>query len=247
MGFGAMRLRHNMDYLVVWFGGLLFLFLYSLQTLEGFVLFPEGAGYSLPKFYMGLIGAGMVMTATSYRLYGNLEYLLGQRDVLRGNQRFVSQDFNGALLAFNSAIKTTHGAVYDDVPWYSKGAVLIKMGRYEEAMACINRALRINPRNEITWNSRGNALVKLNQYYKGMRCFDEALGINPRYEVAWNNKGNLYARLRRYDEAVKCYNRAIELEPSYKDAWVNKGYVLVRMGRFKEAVTCADMAGRRAA
>ena len=161
------------------------------------------------------------------------------RSVRKAQELAVGRDYKGAIEELDRAIRIT-GEAGSDAPWYSKGAALVVLGRYEEALACIDTALRINPRNEVAWVNKGNALVRLGRIVDGLKCYNSSIKVNPRYEVAWNNKGNALARLGKYPDALRCYEKALEIDGAYKGAWVNKGYVLAKLGDFEAAARCAD-------
>ncbi len=165
--------------------------------------------------------------------------------VRRAEEMAARRDYRGAIEELDRATKLT-GAGGSDAPWYSKGAALVVLGRYEEAMACIDTALKINSRNEVAWVNKGNALVRMARPVDALRCYNSAIKVNPRYEVAWNNKGNALARLGKFEDALRCYERALAIDGSYRGAWENKGYVLAKLGDFDAAAKCADEALRLA-
>jgi Flp pilus assembly protein TadD len=168
-----------------------------------------------------------------------------QRQVIRAEHNVERRNFEQSLAEYDQAIASispdTPGA---EVPWYGKGATLILLGRYEEALRAIDRALDINPRNEVAWVNKGNALTRMDRPIDALRAFNAAIKVNALYEVAWNNKGNALARLGKFEEALRCYERALAIDPGYRGAWVNMGFVLTKMGRFDEAASCADHALR---
>ncbi|HEX9340265.1 MAG TPA: tetratricopeptide repeat protein [Thermoplasmata archaeon] len=164
------------------------------------------------------------------------ELILAERDMARQNYERSLQEYDRAIAA------TRAGVPGAEIPWYGKGATLILLGRYEEALRAIDKALDINPRNEVAWVNKGNALTKMGHLVDALRCFNAAIKVHPGYEVAWNNKGNALARLGKYEEALQAYERALAIDPGYRGAWVNKGFVLTKLGRFDEATSCADRA-----
>ncbi len=175
-----------------------------------------------------------------------------RRQLIRAERDMGRKDYEQSLADYNRAIATARpGVTGAEIPWYGKGATLILLGRYDEALRAIDTALDINPHNEVAWLNKGNAFTKLGRLVDALRCFNAAIKVNPAYEVAWNNKGNALARLGKFEEALGCYERALEIDAGYRGAWVNKGFVLTKLGRFDEAASCADRAlglepGRRA-
>ncbi len=163
----------------------------------------------------------------------------------RADRAYAKRDYAGAVTAYDAAVRLARRAGRENAAgWYGKGAALVAIGKLDDAIGALDRAVALNPENEIAWINKGTALVRLGRTTEGLRCFNSAIKVNPRYEVAWNNKGNALARLGRREMALACYDRAIQIDPAYRTAWVNKGYVLAKLGRFDEAATCADAALR---
>ena len=164
-----------------------------------------------------------------YRVAGALQ---------RAQEGVAKQDFQGSLADLDRAVQiSAHGA---DVPRTAKGATLVLLGRYGEAIKSIDAALRINPKNEVAWVNKGNALARMGRHVDALQCYNSAIRVRPGYEVAWNNKGNALARLGRLRDALNCYDRALEIDPDYRSAWWNRGYVYTRLGDDENAVRCAD-------
>ena len=166
-----------------------------------------------------------------------------RRQLIRAERDVQRKDYEQSLAEYDRAIAAARADVPGaEIPWYGKGATLILLGRYEEALRAIDTALDINPRNEVAWVNKGNALTRMGELMDALRCFNAAIKVNPLFEVAWNNKGNALARLGKFEDALRCYDRGLEIDPGYRGAWVNKGFVLTKLGRFDEAASCADHA-----
>jgi serine/threonine protein kinase len=124
----------------------------------------------------------------------------------------------------------------------NKGASLDKLGQFDEALTCYNKALEIDPRDTIAWINKGASLDKLGQFDEALTCYNKALEIDPRNTVGLMNKGRSLHSLGRYDEALTCYNKALEIDPRYAGAWSSKGFSLAKLGRFDEAILCFNKA-----
>ncbi len=199
-----------------------------------------------PAWAFGLLAAAPWPAAVALRGVGQRRSSVAlQHELTRAEKDLAREDYAQSLRDYDRAITLAGKDIPGgDVPWYGKGATLILLGRYEEALRAIDKALDLNPRNEVAWLNKGNALTKMGRLVDALRCFNAAIKVNPRYEVAWNNKGNALARLGHLEEALKCYERALAIDAGYRGAWVNKGYVLTKLGRYDEATTCADRALR---
>ena len=134
------------------------------------------------------------------------------------------------------------GKPLNAIGWSNKGVSLGRLGRPDEALACYDRALAIDPQYAMAWNNKGAALGTLGRYDEEIACCDRALAIDPQYKDAWVGKGTALAELGQPAEALACYDRALAIDPQYKDAWYNKGVVLGALGRPQEALACFDRA-----
>src|SRR3972149_4566393 len=127
--------------------------------------------------------------------------------------------------------------------WGEKGFSLVTLGKYQEAIACYDRTLELDPKAEEAWYNKGVALSKLGKHQEAIACYDRAIKVNPRYASAWSGKGSALLDIGKYQEAIICCARAIEINPKHAGAWLNKGVVLANhLGKHQEAIVCCDRA-----
>jgi len=124
----------------------------------------------------------------------------------------------------------------------NKAVALDNLGRFEDALACCDRALVIDPRHANAWLNKGNAIGSLGRSEEAMACFDRVLEIDPRHASAWHNKGFVLDRLGRSQEALACYDRAITIRPQDAETWSARGITLWNLGRSEEALASYDRA-----
>lgn len=124
----------------------------------------------------------------------------------------------------------------------AQGDRLVKAGRYPEAVAYFDRAIRMGHRPSNAWTSKGVAMKRLGRLEEAVRCQQMAVRLDPENEIAWCNLGDLYFRLRDFAKALESYDKAIEIRPRYAIAWNNKGAAFARTDRFEEARACHDRA-----
>lgn len=75
------------------------------------------------------------------------------------------------------------------VEWNDDGVALHDLGRYEEAIACYDKALEIDPHAADVWYNKGLSLGYLGRYEEEIACYDKALGIDPHDADARYNNG----------------------------------------------------------
>jgi tetratricopeptide (TPR) repeat protein/tRNA A-37 threonylcarbamoyl transferase component Bud32 len=122
--------------------------------------------------------------------------------------------------------------------WMNKGCALDTLGRREEAIGCLDRALAIDPRDARAWNNKGVALYGLGRHEEAINCYEQALAIDPRDAPAWFNKGDVLRALGRREEAIACYDKTLAIDPRLERAWVHKGNTFHALGRHEEAINC---------
>jgi tetratricopeptide (TPR) repeat protein len=128
--------------------------------------------------------------------------------------------------------------------WQNKGVSLNELGRHEEAIACYDKALEIDPGDGNTWSNKGTALGALGRYQDAIACLDQALRLNPESAPAWSNKGNALDSLGRCEEALGCFAKALEVDPQNAVIWHNKGKSLYALTRYDQALACFDKSAR---
>ena len=58
--------------------------------------------------------------------------------------------------------------------WNNKGNALLIQKRYEEAIGCYDKAIRIDPENYNVWYNKGNSLAQLERHEEAIRCMAKA-------------------------------------------------------------------------
>jgi hypothetical protein len=223
-----------------WLSGLLLLLLASVAPLAFTTLGDPLAANGV----VAVGGALAIGPAILVAIRREMGYLASRR-LVEAEDALTKREYSKALGLYDETLALARRAGRDlDAALYGKGAALVATGRLDEALDVLDRALVVNPRNEIAWVNKGTALTRLGRMQDALRCYNSAIKVNAEYEVAWNNKGNALSRLGRHEWALQCYERAITLDPRYRTAWVNRGFVLAKLGRFEEAAECADQALR---
>lgn len=130
-------------------------------------------------------------------------------------------------------------AVYDDT------------GKYVQAEALYQRALRSDPDHANALNNYGKLMLDLYQndppekrlgpndprmqvaYEKSLR----AIQLNPRSPAYYNNFGLICYQLGRVQEADQAWLTALQLDPTNIGAALNRATMLAKLGRTTEALT----------
>jgi tetratricopeptide (TPR) repeat protein len=91
-----------------------------------------------------------------------------------------------------------------------KGQTLLDLDRAEEALACFDEALALDPRHPEVLVKKGAALEQARKPDEAIACYDRAIATDQSFTMAYLQKGGLFNRLQRYDEALRCYEAALQ-------------------------------------
>jgi tetratricopeptide (TPR) repeat protein len=123
-----------------------------------------------------------------------------------------------------------------------RGIILGHMGRHEDAWACFERCLRLEPNQVDALFNGANALYELGRSGEALTALDRAAALKPQDPMICSGRGNALAALRRHDEALSAYEGALALRPGDPAALYGRGTALTELGRPEEAVASFDAA-----
>jgi FkbM family methyltransferase len=131
---------------------------------------------------------------------------------------------------------------HDIVALNSRGLLLHKQRRFDEALVAFNKALAINPDMvEVLYNC-GNTLLEHKRLEEALASYDTALAIKPEYPAALNNRGLALHGLKRSEKALASYAMALAIQPDLAEAHYNRGNALLDLKRYDEALASYDKA-----
>jgi tetratricopeptide (TPR) repeat protein len=92
-----------------------------------------------------------------------------------------------------------------------RGVQLARLGRFEEALAALNRAVRLTPNNFHAHFFQGDTLSKLNRHKEALVAITRAVELDRKKSSGHFLQGLTFANLQRFDEALKAYDRAASI------------------------------------
>jgi predicted TPR repeat methyltransferase len=126
-------------------------------------------------------------------------FLEGLADYQAGRLAQAERRFSGAL-----ALAPGRPSVLTNL-----GAVVLKLGRPEEALALLQEALQKEPGNAEALAHCGTALAELGRPAEALPCFDGALAANPALPALWTLRGTALRELGRTSDAARSYEEAL--------------------------------------
>ncbi|MCU0896359.1 MAG: tetratricopeptide repeat protein [Burkholderiales bacterium] len=128
--------------------------------------------------------------------------------------------------------------------YFELGDHQFRAGRYSEALASLERARALNPRDVFVLAGRGEVLEVMGRLDEAIAAFDEALTELPTLSWALARKGEAARRLGRSDEALDALDRSLALDPDEAVALVSKGELLRLKGQYDDAARTLERALR---
>ena len=169
----------------------------------------------------------------------------------RGNALFALNRIEEAIEAYDTALsifpglgeatanrrraidvlRGTNSRFADSV--YTKGVLLMREGRFQDAIAAFDEALEVRPNFVDALSNRATSLSEERRYEEALAGFDQALALDSEHAISWNNRANTLAAMKRFEDAVVSYDRALELSPMFLEAKDNRLNALFELKRGK--------------
>lgn len=160
-------------------------------------------------------GAGsLVADQASTRLFGALDRL--EKRILELEHMARVPLENGAIHPTTETGSTSVTAPPPQpdrvVVLIAKGQSLLNLENIEEAIACFDEILALEPKHAETLIKKGEALERLRRADEAILCYDAAIAADEGMTIAYLHKGGLFNRMERYEEALKCYEQALRTQ-----------------------------------
>jgi tetratricopeptide (TPR) repeat protein len=94
-----------------------------------------------------------------------------------------------------------------------KAELLVKDGKYEEAIVCYDKILELEDGNEKLWYQKGEVFTRLERYQEAIECYKMAVQLEPKFEEAWYMLGELHKKQNEEDKAKECFSCVLEINP----------------------------------
>jgi len=121
-------------------------------------------------------------------------------------------------------------SVNDSQGYATRGQVLAKSGKTEEAVAEFDRALALDPYNVQALYGRALIYQGEKQHQQAIADFSAANGLSPQKVEPLLGRATSYLALDKTKEAAADLDEAVQADPNSANAWSARGQAYERLG-----------------
>jgi tetratricopeptide (TPR) repeat protein len=133
-------------------------------------------------------------------------------------------DRDPAIAACGRAIASGQFAGTALAPLYnSRGGLLFDQNQFDQAMADLDQAIRLDPKLDLAYLNRGYADRAKMDDQRAIADFSEFIRLAPGKSVGYDLRGTVYLDNHDYDHAIADFDQAIKLDPKRAALWYHRG------------------------
>jgi tetratricopeptide (TPR) repeat protein len=149
-----------------------------------------------------------------------------------------SNEYSKASIEFLMAIEKNPSSI----AYTMYGASLYWMGDNESSISNYDKAISIDPKNDIAWQLKGISLARDMNLNGALDCFKKAMDINPDRGDVLMNIGSVYFSLNNITDAISYLKRAIKVDSSNSLYYYQLGLIYFASGDYSRAIENFDKA-----
>lgn len=112
----------------------------------------------------------------------------------------------------------------------------LRLSRFPEAQAALDKAIAIAPRHAQLWASRAFVHERSGNWKAALSDCSRAIELGSGDAVTYFRQARMYRQLGATDKAIEAYDRGLALKPDDGRIWFNRGNALGEAGLMAEAI-----------
>ena len=161
---------------------------------------------------------------------------LAQAHFIRAMIQIARGDFTRSAEHLQYAVRLGEGDDKEADYWTALAFVLRELGNLDAALAAIDKALTLDPKNAKIHQERGELLLQMKQPTLAAEAFQETLRLNPLLTQPRFRLARILQEQGRDEESLQQTLRGLQLNPTNIHAHRTLGNLLRRTGKHQEAL-----------
>ncbi len=157
---------------------------------------------------------------------------------LAGNAHFEAERLEQALTCFEAAL----ALVERPSILTNLGITQFRLGRWDAALATLDKATLADPANGQAWVARGLSHEALDQWPQAVDCLQRGLSLGASSAATLLSLGRCHWRLGDSAAALKAFDQALALDNTLTEAWSRRGGLLRDAGQYTQAAASFEHA-----
>ncbi len=134
----------------------------------------------------------------------------------RGNFLLKTGDFNGAVLAFNKAIRADPE---DALAYLKRGAAYAALDEKKDALADLSKSIELNAKNSKAYVYRAALRLRLKDYAGAVEDASAVIKLDPNNAEGYHLRGNAHDEAGSYAKALADFREGLRLTPLDADSY----------------------------
>jgi tetratricopeptide (TPR) repeat protein len=119
---------------------------------------------------------------------------------------------------------------------FERGEKALEGGKFDEALAAYQEALKATPGYAAALNGQGSALFKMSKRDEALTQFKAAAEADPSFKLAWFNLGYATRKTQDFATAAAAYEKYTALDPADPDGFYGLGESYKALGQPEKAI-----------
>ena len=123
-----------------------------------------------------------------------------------------------------------------DLEYLKLGKALLKYNQKEEAIACYEQSLKLNPNLSQAHHNLGEIYSREEKWQAAISSYQKAIKLNPRFSWSHHSLGKAFANTQQWEKAISAYQEALQLNPQAAVTYHCLGDALVNQKELDKAI-----------